>query len=112
MKVLSTKLILFHVTEAYRFLKNVNKYFRLVGGSNHCPWWSHRYNARTKSEGAVVRSPNQTKIFFSKGYFATHLIHFIELTIFCKKKGNEKVWLSLYYIPPNIGHTKTKNAGN
>ena len=27
-------------------------------------WWSHRYNARTKSEGAVVRSPNQPKIFF------------------------------------------------
>ena len=28
--------------------------------------WSHRYNARTKSEGAVVRSPNQPKIFFQK----------------------------------------------
>ena len=28
-------------------------------------WWSHRYNARTKSERAVVRPPNIPKIFFS-----------------------------------------------
>ena len=24
-------------------------------------WWSHQYNAHTKSEGAVFGSPNQTK---------------------------------------------------
>ena len=34
-----------------------------------------RYNARTKSEGAVVWSPNQPKNVFSKGYYAIHLIH-------------------------------------
>ena len=43
---------------------------------NVTPRWSRRYNACTKSEGAVVRSPlNQPKNIFSKGYYANHLLH-------------------------------------
>ena len=41
--------------------------------------WSQRYNAHTKSEGAVVRSPNQPKMFFSKGYYANNLIRFLSV---------------------------------
>ena len=48
-----------------RWLANVHfeKIFRLVtAGIQPRPHrWSHRYNVRTKSEGDVVRSPNQPK---------------------------------------------------
>merc|ERR1719239_828399 len=47
---------------------------RLINNHHWTDWWSHRYNARTKSEGAVVQSPNQPKIF-PKGYYTTHLIY-------------------------------------
>ena len=40
-------------------------------------WWSYRYNARTKSEGAVVQSPNQPKNICSKGYYVNHLLHIV-----------------------------------
>ena len=62
-------------------------------------WWSHRYNARTKSEGAVVRSPSQPKInTFAKGYYATHLIHVIIIVVELDQYKNKTSPL----IPPDF----------
>ena len=74
-KIKRLRLFKLYSSDKSRYIKS--KYlFRLVQrGSNHSPFaldvktarWSRRYNARTKSEGAVVQSPlNQFKCFFAR----------------------------------------------